>query len=246
MQNAHLRHRRHLLPYLAKKFKAKTYLEIGVKGGKTFLPIKVRSKFAVDPFFRIKKEYKRSQFFKYPFNAFAKYFECTSDEFFTKYAASVLKKNSLDLCFIDGLHTYEQTFKDVVNTLPYLSKNGVMVIHDCSPMSSSAAFPAQSLDEVKQINPPGFDGMWSGDVWKLIPRLKIEFPDHTVFVLNHDSGLGIVSKRDLFNNTYNPSKLDCTTAEIDRWDYTYLERNRSDLLNITDDEFILKNCTLFK
>jgi len=246
MTDTFLKHRRKLLPYLAKKLKSKSYLEIGVKGGKTFLPIKVRNKYAIDPSFRIKKDYKRNQLFKYPYNVFAQYFECTSDTFFDSYASDVLKKNNLDLCFIDGLHTYQQTYKDVINALPYLSNNGVMVVHDCSPLSASAAFPAQSLSEVKRINPPGFDGMWSGDVWKLIPRLRVEFPEYTIFVINHDSGLGIITKSKIFDSIYQPTKPDFNLNDIKQWNYNYLAENRVKLLNILTNKFLIEHCSLFK
>ena len=49
----------------------------------------------------------------------------TSDEFF--------KNNKLffDLIFLDGLHIlHEQTMKDIDNSLNYLKKNGLIVIHD--------------------------------------------------------------------------------------------------------------------
>ena len=229
-------HRRTLLPFLAQHLKAKNYLEVGVKGGKTFLPIRVRNKFAVDPVFRIKSSYKRSQVLKYPFNFFAHYFECTSDEFFAKHATAVLTKESLDLAFIDGLHTFEQSYQDIINTLPYLKQTGVMVVHDCSPHSSAAAFPAASIADVKQINPPGFDGLWSGDVWKVVPKLKLNYPDLSIFVVDQDSGLAVISKKPLIELSKPADSINYSNEDIDSWDYTYLENNRQRLLNTINNE----------
>ena len=190
-----LTHRRKLIPYIAKKTKAKSYLEIGVRGGKTFYPVKVRKKIAVDPEFRIKDDYKRSQSFRYWPNFFAKLFECTSDDFYKNHAKNVIAAGSLDLAFIDGLHTAEQTFIDVVNTMPYMADNGIIIVHDVSPKSAAAAYPAASIDEVKKIKPEGFNGMWSGDVWKIMPKLRSEFSHYDMFVIDHDSGIGLICKQ---------------------------------------------------
>lgn len=241
-------HRRTLLPYLVKKLKAKSYLEIGVKGGKTFLPIKVRKKYAVDPDFKIKKEYKKKQILAYPFNYFAKYFECTSNDFFEKHAPQTLKKNALDVAFIDGLHTYEQTYLDIENTLPYVKENGVIIVHDCSPASAAAAYPATSIQNVKEINPPGFDGLWSGDVWKIIPRLKLSHPELFLFVIDHDSGIGVISKSNLFNRDFflDSVQMNYTIEDIKAWDYDYFAQNKFSLMNIIKDEKLIKACHLFK
>ncbi|WP_395373944.1 class I SAM-dependent methyltransferase [Marinicella sp. W31] len=223
-------HRRTLLPYLAKKLKARKYLEIGVKGGKTFLPIKVWKKIAVDPDFRIKADYRRSQIFKWLPNLWAQYHAMTSDDFFRDQAADVLKPASLDLAFIDGLHTYEQTYIDLINTLPYVKENGVILLHDCSPKSTSAAYPAESIDAAKAMNLPGWNGMWSGDVWKVIPRIQMGHPELQVKVIDEDSGLGLVIKK--------PSQSELTAdydaAQIDAWDYAHLDANRTELLNLCE------------
>lgn len=234
-----LTHRRTLLPYLARRLKARNYLEIGVKGGKTFMPVKVRRKVAVDPVFRIKKPYKRSQIFSYPFNLLNRYYECTSDDFFAHHAGEVLTTNGLDLAFIDGLHTYEQSYKDIENTLPYLSEDGVMLIHDCSPHSSAAAYPAESIEAVKKINPPGFDGRWCGDVWKVIPRLRVEHPDLNVFVIDSDSGLGLVSKKPIIKNMSQPASPELSIDDISGMSYQDLDDNRVELLNIIDSQVVM-------
>lgn len=240
-----LSHRRTLLPYLANKIKAKNYLEVGVKGGRTFLPIKVRKKYAVDPDFRIKSPYKRQQIFKYPFNMFAQYFACTSDDFFANHAEPLLERNTLELAFLDGLHTYAQTYQDIENTLPYLSEKGLIVVHDCSPQSASSAFPANSIDEVKKINPPGFDGLWSGDVWKVIPRLKLEHPELTVFVIDHDSGIGIISKANIFTQDKISNEINYSVQDIHNLSYDDMVKNKVNLLNIISDQQLLKTCQLF-
>ena len=51
----------------------------------------------------------------------------TSDEFFKN------NKEKFDLIFLDGLHTYHQTIKDINNSLRNLNSNGIIIIHDCLP-----------------------------------------------------------------------------------------------------------------
>ena len=51
----------------------------------------------------------------------------TSDEFFKK------NRQNFDIIFLDGLHTYEQTIKDIDNGLRFLNTSGVILVHDCLP-----------------------------------------------------------------------------------------------------------------
>ena len=52
----------------------------------------------------------------------------TSDEFFTNH------RSHFDLVFIDGLHTHEQSLRDVANALCSLSgSDSVIVMNDCIP-----------------------------------------------------------------------------------------------------------------
>ena len=57
----------------------------------------------------------------------------TSDTFFSQ----IEKALKFDVIFIDGLHTYYQCQKDVVNSLNHLNNNGVIFIHDLLPKNYS-------------------------------------------------------------------------------------------------------------
>ena len=92
----------------------------------------------------------------------------TSDEFF--------KDNNLffDVIFIDGLHTYEQCSKDVINSMKFLNKDGIIILHDMLPRSKT--------EETQE---------YSGDVWKVAVDLSksknIEF-----IIANVDQGVGLL------------------------------------------------------
>lgn len=162
---------------------------------------------------------------------FNKYFRMESDVFFDT-QKPMLSEYGIDVAFIDGLHTFEQSLKDVENTLNHLNTNGVIVLHDCNPLSKAAAYPAQSIDEVRKINPPGFDGVWNGDVWKTIAYLRATRKDLNVFVLDCDFGLGVVTRGTPEN------MLEYSAEAVRNLSYRDLSENRKPLLNLKDARFI--------
>ena len=203
--------RKKIIQKIIDKISAKTYLEIGVKYGTVFLQIKVKRKIAIDPFFRI-PFYKKLFFWDGILNA--KYFKMTSDVFFDKYP-SLFVREKIDTAFIDGLHTYRQSLKDVENCLRFLNERGVIIIHDCNPLTEAAAVPSRC-----------------GDVWKTIVYLRSQMSGLNAFVLDCDYGLGIVTKNRP-ENTLNFSK-----EEIDKMTFADLDKNRKSFLNLKRPEYL--------
>lgn len=103
--------------------RAKTYLEIGVASGAVFFRVKARSKIAVDPRFEFSTMKQIRYLIKNPWNVTNKYYEMTSDEYFQNEGANV-ERRGLDVAFVDGLHTFEQSLRDVSNCLRYLNQGG--------------------------------------------------------------------------------------------------------------------------
>ena len=138
---------------LKKKIENCKYLEIGCFDNKAFdtVPLPIDQKIGVDP---LRGGTHRM----------------TSDEFF--------KDNNLffDVIFIDGLHTYEQCSKDVINSMKFLNKDGIIILHDMLPRSKT--------EETQE---------YSGDVWKVAVDLSksknIEF-----IIANVDQGVGLLKK----------------------------------------------------
>jgi hypothetical protein len=118
---------------------------------------------------------------------------------------------TLDVVFVDGLHTYQQALKDVNNSLINLNEKGVIIIHDCNPPHEAAAYPADSYDHAASLSLPGWTGEWCGDVWKTICYLRSHRNDLKIFVLDCDYGLGIVMRGEPDND------LDITEDELDKW-----------------------------
>ncbi len=215
--------RMYVIQEVIKKKRATVYLEIGVYEGECFLRTRCRRKIAVDPHILISSAKKRKYYLRNFSNLFNRYFEMTSDDFFQKHHAFLLR-NRPDVVFIDGLHTYEQSLQDVQHALNYLKDDGVIIMHDCNPLSEAAAFPAPSCEHA--VNIPGFSGEWNGDVWKTIVHLRSSRRDLDVFVLDCDQGLGIITKRKPENVlAYSPEAIRSLS-------YQDLERDRQTLLNL--------------
>jgi len=99
-----------IINYFIRKYKYRSYLEIGYLGGENFNRITCARKDSVDINPETEAKYKMSsdRFFK----------QCTR-----KY----------DIIFIDGNHSQRQVGRDIRNSLKHLSKRGTIVLHDCNP-----------------------------------------------------------------------------------------------------------------
>ena len=174
--------------------KYSTYLEIGIHRGTSFFPVQCQNKIAVDPYMKVSWKGKIHRIFQNPYNLKNRYFEITSDEFFDAKAPKIFQKSGVDIVFIDGLHTFEASLKDVLNSLQYLNNNGSIIMHDCYPPHKAAATPAASFHDAKGMKVNGWTGQWCGDVWKTVVYLKEKYSHNLdVRVLNADFGLGIIN-----------------------------------------------------
>ncbi len=213
------------------------YLEIGIHKGYSFLSIKCKNKIAVDPFFQINIGTKLKWLFKIPYNFRNNYFEITSDHFFQRKGVFLNNFGKIDIVFIDGLHTFEGSLKDALNSLKYLTTNGVIVMHDCYPPNKASATPAKSYSEVKQLKPTGWNGLWCGDVWKTIVYLRERYSDHLeIFVLNTDFGLGVVKIK--VNKKLNLEINQELFKKIDNLDFNNLRSDPESLIGLRDKNYI--------
>ena len=100
----------------------------------------------------------------------------TSDNFFDN------NQKTFDLIFIDGLHEYAQVKKDILNSLKFLNKNGIILVHDCLPdCSSKQAVPRYRMT-------------WNGDVWKAIVDLRTD-DQIEIFTCEMDQGIAIIQNK---------------------------------------------------
>lgn len=151
-----------VLSRLHEKLKPDWYLEVGTFTGKSLALAKCNT-IAVDPKFQLKfpavNATGRQMFF----------FQQTSDEFFE---SGFLKQNkiSLDFAFLDGMHLFEFLLRDFIETEKHMSKDGMIVLHDCCPTTDYMA--------TREFH----DGQWTGDVWKTLLILQRYRPDLVIDV----------------------------------------------------------------
>lgn len=142
----------------------KSYLEIGTQFGLTLEAIKIDKKTGVDP-------NPRHSLKKIPKNI--SIYKGTSNDFFI-----TLSKNKLyDLIFIDGLHTFQQVYRDFINAVNHLSLNGLIVIDDVIPVDAYSASCDQEWAITQRNQTNNNSKAWQGDVFKMIQMINVEMPD---------------------------------------------------------------------
>jgi hypothetical protein len=224
--------RLHIVQAFIDHRQARTYLEIGVKKGKLFLSVRARRKIAVDPVLKISLKRKWKAILKHPANWFNTYHEMTSDAFFQTQGRYLREIGGVDVVFIDGLHTYGQTWKDVSNVLDHLTGKGVILMHDCSPASHAQATPADSREHAAEMEAVPRAQCWSGDVWKTIVRLRSERTDLRISVIDCDHGIGVITRGSPESN------LRFDEHAIARMAYGDLEADRVRLLNLKEPRML--------
>ena len=146
-----------LIEYLIKKNNYKNYLEIGCDKNELFSKVNINNKIGVDPVSggNVRK---------------------TSDDFFKE------NNSSFDIVFIDGLHTYEQVKKDILNCVNCLLDEGIILVHDCMP------------DSLGKQAVPRYKMQWNGDVWKAIVDLRQQ-ENLEIYTCEIDQGIAVISKK---------------------------------------------------
>ncbi len=152
---------------LAQTNDAKTYLEIGVEKGSTFLNASFfELRHGVDPHFRFDVE-------KYESSS-VRCFEMTSDEFFVSHADP---KQKYDVIFLDGRHTFEQTFRDFCCSNAHATDQTIWILDDIAPSDIfSAHRDTQAAYRYREAH--GLQGKaWTGDVFKVVFAIHDFFPN---------------------------------------------------------------------
>jgi hypothetical protein len=216
--------RKQVIHALMRARNLKNYLEIGVFNGHIFFRVKSRFKVAVDPFFRFSTGRKIIKTLINPYNFYNQYFQKPADDFFAQDATRVIGNRKIEISLIDGMHEYAYALRDAENTLKYLSNNGVIVMHDCNPLTKEANVSFAEW-EARQ-----FTGTWNGDVWKTIMHLRTR-GDINVFVMDCDHGLGVITR------SKPESVLPYTPQQIASFTYEDFNKNRREWINLKPAEY---------
>ena len=156
----------HIINEFIRKYKYKTYLEIGIDEGKTFRNVNCSKKVGVDPLPKVKCNY-----------------HMTSDMFFSQLADDI----RLDIIFIDGNHIEDYVDRDIDNSLNHISDNGTILLHDCNPKTEELQCPyGESV--TKKVK------AWCGQVWRAYLTIKLRRNDLEFYVIDIGHGMGVIRK----------------------------------------------------
>ena len=195
---------------LIKKNNYKSYLEIGVNDpDNNFNLIECEIKECVDPYTAESFAVTNLPDLSKNDTSFLTY-RMTSDEFFDK----VNKK--YDLIFIDGLHTEEQTSRDLMNAMYHLNPGGKIVLHDSCPYHEE--YQVANAEDAEDGVP------WLGQVWKTIYKLH-DAGDFYYNTIAYEPGLTIVDYSEQIPNLDYKLDLEYAEARSDKqsWvDYLHM------------------------
>tara|TARA_B100000780_G_scaffold229158_1_gene168701 strand:+ start:14 stop:709 length:696 start_codon:yes stop_codon:yes gene_type:complete len=176
--------------------KYKSYLEIGCDRNQSFSNINIDKRVGVDP-------------------VEGGTHKMTSDEFFSN------NNDKFDIIFIDGLHQYEQVIKDVKNSLNCLTKNGIILLHDCLPRTLwNQVYPRINSD-------------WNGDVWKAIVECRT-YENIDTYTCIADRGIGVIVPRK------NINKLILNKKDFKGLKYKDYYQNHEQYMNLIEHHDIFK------
>lgn len=197
--------RTEIINILFERYGFKSYLEIGVRvPAENFDKINAELKHSVDPD---------------PMGACT--YITTSDNFFLNHVGD----KKYDIIFVDGLHTAEQVYFDVINSIKHLNDGGFIIMHDCNPPTE---YHIRSYEEYLRTR-----GQWNGTVFKGFIRLKQELKDWNCFVINEDFGCGVITQCKLKKD------FPYLMSVVDEISWDYFNEYRNILLGlVTYDEYI--------
>ena len=154
--------RHELLEGLHKKTRPRTYLEIGIRTGRSLVLSRCRS-IGVDPLFKIDN----------PIHCDVQLIKATSDAFFAgDEPLAHFDGVPVDLAFIDGMHLSDFALRDFMHIEPFMADTGVVVLDDVLPRNALEAARDRKTES------------WTGDVYKVVEILRRRRPDLAVLLVN--------------------------------------------------------------
>lgn len=208
------------IEWVSKTVGARSYLEIGVFDGQTFTNVALPRKVAVDPNFRF--DWQRFQ------TGGVTLHPVTSDAFFAKGPREVF-----DVIFIDGLHTFAQSFRDFCATTALAHDRTVWLIDDTVPDDAFSMVPDQGLAQhLRRLH--GLTGRsWHGDVFRTAFAIHDFFPTmemRTITDLGNPQTLVVRKPRADFAPRWNDLE------KIGRLEFAEFHANRDCMMPCTEAE----------
>jgi hypothetical protein len=200
--------RRQVNQRLLDLFQSPSYLEVGVWQGDTFHAVNAARKVAVDPDFQFDVAAAQAD----PANDHTIYHATTSDDYFTRSAG---RDDRFDLIFLDGLHTLEQTLRDLLHAIDRLNDGGVIVIDDVLPSSYGASLSdLADAGKYRRMADPQGSRAWMGDVFRLVFFVRDYLASYSYATITDNHGQMI-----LWRQTREHDVPTLTVEQISRLEY---------------------------
>jgi Methyltransferase domain len=139
------------------------YLEIGLWEAGTFRAVNAAEKWGVDPCFRFNPGGVA--------NPKVHLYEMTSDVFF-----ETQNVPGIDVAFIDGLHTFNQALRDLLNILCVVPRHGVIILDDVMPTTYVESIGDPGLLNRVRTKTGDPSQSWAGDVYKIVFFIEAYLP----------------------------------------------------------------------
>lgn len=130
------------------------FLEIGVNHGRTFQQVRASRRVGVEP---------QPLFDPSNLPRGCQIYCGTSDDYF----AALDGAEEFDVVFVDGLHTFEQTYRDVLNAFA-VCPTGVVVVDDVVPEDEVSAMRSMEASYVERERRGLAGSPWHGDVFRAV------------------------------------------------------------------------------
>ena len=148
-----------------------TYLEVGVFRGTTLEAIHVPFRVGVDP---------APQFDVDSLPSGLVFFSGDSDTYFDQLDARV----KFDLVYLDGLHEWKQTLRDLAHSLEHTQAYSLILVDDVQPVDALSSMPDMDTSLLAQRNQGVTTEEWQGDVYKVLVYLQLFVPGLRFLVLD--------------------------------------------------------------
>ena len=175
------------------------YFEIGVLEGET-LRLARGPAVGVDPVVRVPADVAG--------RPGVKVFEQTSDAFFAAHDLALELGGKVQLAFLDGLHRFEVVLRDMINTERAADPDALILLHDGLPRT------VEMTGEPDVVRAGPYRGLWTGDVWKMVPVLRRLRPDLEVRCLDA-APTGLIAIRRL--NPCDRTLADAYDRVVSEW-----------------------------
>ena len=145
---------------ILKTFGGERYLEIGVATGETIEAVGAKRVVGVDPAHQVNST-------RLP--GHIRLVAQPSDDFFDAVLSDpAATSKRFDLIFVDGLHTFDQSYRDLRNAFGALHDHGIVVVDDTIPSSRFAALADKRLAKQLRREHGIASTDWMGDVYKTV------------------------------------------------------------------------------